>query len=426
MTAPGLEDPAGTSAAGTAEDGPFRLGYVTSRFPVLTETFILFELLALERTGIEVHFYPLLRQRESVSHPEALAVQRRAHYLPFVSWSILGTQLYFLRRRPRAYLGAWRDVLLGAWGSRKFFIGAIGIIPKVAQAARELELAGVRHVHCQFATHAAVAGFVIRRLTGIPFSFTAHGSDLLVDRRLLAEKVAEAAFVVTISNFNERVIIDECGEEARRKTLVIHTGVDTAYFHPPAESRPRKPVMILCIGRMDDGKGHRFLVDACRLLDADGVDFRAQLLGSGPNRQALERQVAEAGLGGRVFLDGARPRAEIAELMRSGDILVAPSVPTPAGDQEGIPVTLMEAMSTGLPVVASDLAGIPELVENGRTGLLVPPGDPVALAGAIARLCENADLRETLGRAGRERVRRDFDIDANTARLARRIQAGEL
>ena len=405
-------------------DQPFRLGYVTSRFPVLVETFVLFEILALERAGIDVDVYPLLRHRERVVHPESIEVRHRAHYFPFVSFSILASQLHFLLRGPRAYFAAWAAVLRGTWGSRNFFIGAIGIFPKVAHMARRMESAGVRHVHCAFATHPAVAGFVIRRLTGIPFSFTAHGSDLHVDRHMLCEKLAEASFVVTISRFNEQVIIRECGEEARRKVVLIRSGTDTEYFRPPDHGRCGKPCTILCIGRMDDGKGHRYLVDACRRLVEDGVDFQAQLVGDGPNREALGRQIFAAGLGDRIGLEEARPRPKIAELMRSADILVAPSVPTEEGKKEGIPVVLMEAMSSGLPVIASQLAGIPELVEDGRTGLLVPPGDVVALEAAIRRLVEDSHLRDQLGRAARERAVAEYDIYRNAAKLADHIFLG--
>src|SRR6266508_4090686 len=170
-------------------------GYVTLRFPTLTEAFVLYEILCLERSGVEVEFYPLLRERAAVVHPEAVPVVNRAHFLPFLSWPILLSQLHFLRRRPRPYLGALRALVQGTWGSANYLIGGIGIFPKVAHAARELEEEGVEHVHCAFSSHPAVAGFLIHRLTGIPYSFTAQGSDLHVDRHMLSEKVAEAAFV---------------------------------------------------------------------------------------------------------------------------------------------------------------------------------------------------------------------------------------
>ncbi|MGH3031025.1 MAG: colanic acid biosynthesis glycosyltransferase WcaL, partial [Gaiellaceae bacterium] len=190
-----------SASAGAERDAPRRLkvAYVMSRFPKLSETFILGEMLAVGEHGVEVELYPLLRERAEVVHPEAEALCECARFQPFLSLPILRSQLHFLRRSPGAYLRALSAVLRGTWGSPNFVVGALGIFPKVVHAARLMEADGVAHVHCHFSSHPAVAGFVIRRLTGIPWSFTAHGSDLHVDRHMLREKVAEAAFVVAIS-----------------------------------------------------------------------------------------------------------------------------------------------------------------------------------------------------------------------------------
>ena len=395
-----------------------KLGYVTSRFPKLTETFVLYEILGLERSGAEVEFYPLLRERASVVHPEARPVVDRAHFLPFISWPILRSQVHFLRRRPRAYLGALGAVLKGTWGSLNFIVGGIGIFPKVAHAARAMDEEGVEHVHCHFSTHPAVAGFVIQRLTGIPYSFTAQGSDLHVDRHMLREKVAEAAFVVAISAYNRDLILHECGERWRDKIVVIHSGIETGFFEPADTRRHDGRFNVLCVGTLHEVKGQAYLIEACRALFESGVDFTCQLVGEGDDRPALERQIAAAGMEGRINLVGQRTRGEVLELLRAADVLVAPSVPTKQGKREGIPIVLMEALATGIPVVASDISGIPELVEDGRTGLLVPPRDSAALARALLRLQEEQALGQRLGRAGRAKVEREFDAYANAGQLA--------
>jgi len=403
--------------------GARRVAYVMSRFPKLTETFVLAELMALEERGVDVDVYPLLREREALTHPGALDVVARARYQPFISVPILASQLHWLRRRPRAYLRAWRDVLTGTWPSANFFVGAIGIFPKVAHAARQMQADGVTHVHCHFANHPAVAGLVIGRLTGIPFSFTAHGSDLHVDRRMLDRKVAEAAFVATISEDNRRLILAECGERFAGKVHVVRAGVDTRLFAPP-DIRPAdaaRPLAVACVGTLHEVKGQAHLVQACRLLAAEGVDVSCRLIGSGPDRDVLARLIRDAGLEDRVVLAGPRTRTEIADELRAADVLVAPSVPTRQGKREGIPVVLMEAMSCGLPVVASAISGIPELVEHRVCGLLVPPGDARALADALRTLEADRDLRERLGRAARLRVLAEFDLDASAAELARRF-----
>jgi glycosyltransferase involved in cell wall biosynthesis len=404
---------------------PPRIAYVMSRFPKLSETFVLGEVLALERRGVPVDVYPLLRERAALVHPGAERVAATARYEPFLSPAIVASQLAWLRRRPGAYLGAWRDVLAETWGSPNFFVGAIGIFPKVAHMARRMQADGVTHVHCHFANHPAVAGLVVHRLTGIPFSFTAHGSDLHIDRRMLPRKVAEAAFVATVSHDNRRLILAECGDRFAPKVHVVRAGVDTRCFAPldGAPTPPGAALRILCVGTLHEVKGQAHLVDACRLLADAGIATRCRLVGDGPDRAPLEARIRAAGLDGRVVLAGSRTAPEVAAELRGADVLVAPSVPTRHGRREGIPVVLMEAMSSGVPVVASAISGIPELVEDGVSGLLVLPGEPAAIAAALRRLAEDPALRARLGRAARARVLEEFDVEASADELIRRFGA---
>ncbi|HEX4930856.1 MAG TPA: glycosyltransferase, partial [Gaiellaceae bacterium] len=371
---------------------------------------------------VDVSLYPLLRHREATVHPEARALVERANYLPFLSWPILRSQLHFLRRRPRAYLGALAAVSRGTLGSLNFFFGGLAIFPKVAHAARLMEAEGVTHVHCHFANHPAVAGLVIRRLTGIPFSFTAHGSDLHVERRMLPQKVAEAEFVATISHDNRRLIVAECGEAAGEKVHVVRAGIDTEAFAPRGERNGHEGLRIVCVGTLHEVKGQAVLVEACRLLAARGIELECRLVGDGPDRDALRSAIESGGLDGRVHLVGPQPREAVAATLEWADALATPSVPTRSGKREGIPVVLMEAMSSGLPVVASRLSGIPELVEDGVSGLLVPHGDAEALANALERLARDPLLRRRLGRRGRLTVEREFDVDRSAALLAERFR----
>jgi colanic acid/amylovoran biosynthesis glycosyltransferase len=399
-----------------------KVAYVMSRFPKLSETFVLGEILAVEEHGVEVELFPLLRERAEVVHAEAAALCERARFQPFLSMPILGSQLHFLRRAPRRYVGALWALLRGTWGSANYFVGALGIFPKVVHDARLMEADGIAHVHCHFSNHPAAAGFVINRLTGIPYSFTAHGFDLHVDRHMLCEKVAEATFVVAVSEYNRKLILEECGEPSRARITVIHCGVDTGFFRPRERAAAERPFSILCVGTLHEVKGQAFLVEACRLLAEAGVDVTCTLVGEGPDRAALIRQIATAGLEGRVAVAGRRTRAEVAGLLSRAHVLVSPSVPTAEGKREGIPVVLMEAMASGVPVVASGISGIPELVEDGRTGLLVPPRDPSALASALRRLHDDSAFRESLARAGRELVEREFDVHKNAGDLVRRFR----
>jgi glycosyltransferase involved in cell wall biosynthesis len=371
--------------------------------------------------------YPLLRTRQRVLHPEAESLVRRAHYHPFLSPSILASNWRVLRRRPRAYLGALAEVLRGTWGSANFFIGALGIFAKVVRFSEEMVEEGVTHVHAHFANHPALAALIVHRLTGIPFSFTAHGHDLHVDRTMLADKIKAAAFAVMISEYNRNLVLGECPGVPLEKLPIIHCGADTGCFSP-GDRPPRKepgggPFTLVCVGSFIEVKGHRHLIEACRLLKSRKMPLRCHLVGDGPGRRQLEGQITEAGLGEEVTLHGALPRPRVARLMAEADVIVQPSVPVRRGSREGIPVSLMEGMASGLPAVASRISGIPELVEDGRTGLLVPPGDSPALADALERLAVDPELCRAMGQAGRRKVLEHFDLSRNAARLAGLIAA---
>ena len=164
-------------------------------------------------------------------------------------------------------------------------------------------------------------------------------------------------------------------------------------------------------------KGHRYLLKACRILKERGIDLRCHLVGSGPQKHALEEQIEQEELRDVVQLHGGQPRESVARLLAAMDVAVLASHPTPDGKREGVPVALMEAMAAGLPVVASGISGIPELVDDGSTGLLVPSGDPIAVAEALERLSFDPELRRAMGQAGRARVVREFSLTANTDRL---------
>lgn len=400
-----------------------RVAWIMSRFPRLTETFVLYEILAAETLGLSVDVYPLLRERARVIHPEAQDLLGRVRYTPFLSWRIIASQLYWLARAPRRYLGAVWAVVRGTWGSANFLFGGLSAFPKVAHMARAMQADGVEHVHCHFANHPALAGFVIQRLTGITYSFTAHGSDIYVDRHMLKRKVAEAAFVIAVSEHGRRVILDECGAAFHDKVRVVHCGVDAEVFVPDVDRAQSAELSILCVATLSPWKGQVQLIEACRLLTERGVRFRCLLVGGAGDRDALQRRIVDAGVADRVQIAHWKTRPEVARLIREADVVVAPSVPTSGGKQEGIPVSLMEAMASGTPVVASRLGGIPELVEHEQTGLLVTPGDPAGLAEALERLHASPELRRRLAEAGRARVLRDFELRSNAAEVVGQIRA---
>lgn len=390
-----------------------------SRFPKITETFVLFEMKAIEELGAKVEVFPLLRQPPGPRHEEARRYEEGARHTPFLSWNLLRANARMFRRDPLRYLRTWWEMLAGTFGSLKFFLGALVYFPKCVVFAEQMEDMGVEHVHAHFASHPALAALIVHRLSGIRYSFTAHGSDLHVDRRMLGPKVASASFVAAVSSYNRDLIVEECGEHVREKVVVIHCGTDPTVFQPmtgaarssTTRSAPsERSLRVVCVASFEEVKGHRFLVHACKILVERGVDVHVDLAGGGPLRADVERLVTELGLEARVTLHGPVPRPVIGRLLSEADVAVLASHPTPSGKREGIPVALMEAMMSGLPVVASRLSGIPELVEDGRTGYLVPSGDPLKLAECLERLVGQPELRRSLGERGRAKVQEEFDL----------------
>lgn len=405
-----------------------KLAYIMSRFPKLTETFVLNEILAMEKLGLSVDVYPLRREHTTVMHPAAVSVVNRARFTPWISFAMLWANLYFLRRHTKTYLSTLWTLFRANLGSARYLTGALVFFPKAVYFAHRMAEQGIRHVHAHFASHPAAVAFVVHRLTGIPFSFTAHGSDLHRDQHMLREKVTSAAFVAAISQYNRNVILEVCGPEASGKVVVLHCGVDLNVFRKRDEPTPFErglgPFQILCIGSLHEVKGQRFLVEACLQLNQWGIDFLCRFVGDGPDFVALQDQVRDTGLVDSFVLEGARPQDQLLKFLQTADVVAAPSVPTRSGRREGIPVVLMEAMASGVPVVASDLSGIPELVEDQDTGLLVPPGDATALAKAIRRLQEGATLRQRLAAAGHRKVEQHFCLATNARELADRFQCG--
>ncbi|EAU67992.1 glycosyltransferase family 4 protein [Stigmatella aurantiaca] len=401
-----------------------RVAYLMSWFPAVTETFILYEILELERLGVQVEVFPLFGRHGTVRHPGASKLIARAHYRRMVSWAMVSAQLYWLWHSPLRYLAAWWMALSGNRHSWGFFVRAFAVIPKAALFAREMQRLQIEHVHAHWATHPTLAALVIQRLTGLSFSFTCHAHDLFVDRTMLDQKLAAASFAVTISEFNRNMLVELYGEEAARKVIVVRCGVDQDIFRPRPRPRGAHVPVILCVASLRDYKGHSYLIEACRQLKEAGTRFRCQLVGDGPLRRQLEAEVEKAGVQAEIEFLGSRRRNEVAALLARADVVVQPSVVAASGQMEGIPVSLMEALASEAPVVATRISAIPELILDEETGLLVPEKDARALAGALLRLLGDRHMAQRLGRNGRRRVLQHFNLRGNVVRLAESLAAG--
>ncbi len=396
---------------------------VVSRFPLITETFILREIIELERQGQPIRLVPLLRETPPVVHREAEPWIGKALYSPFLSITILAANARAFRRGPRRYLSLLARVFFRSLPSSNLFFGALGVFPKSVYLAERLAAEGVGHVHAHFATHPATAAYIIHYLSGISWSFTAHAHDIFVHQAMLEEKIRAASFVRAISDFNRAFLHDRYPSAAEGRIHMVRVGIDPG---PPPSASPAKSAEkphFLSVAALKPYKGISVLIDACAILKREGLRFLCDVVGEGPERQRLERQIRDRALEGFVRLVGAEPQHRVAERMRARDVFVLASVVAPDGQMEGIPVALMEAMSLEKPVVASSLSGIPELVENEVSGLLVAPGDAEAVARALLRLVEDPALARDLGRRARERVLSKFRLDASVSRLLERIDA---
>lgn len=412
---PGSDAP---MSRGAPPAGP-KVAYLVSRFPRLTETFVVDEATAVVRAGADLQLYPLHRERATVVQPAAAALAPRVHHHRLVSGPVLVSQLRMVRERPGAYLATAAAVVRHNWGSRRLLAGALAAFPLAVHLSRVFRNEGVDHVHAHFATHPAVVAYVAHRLTGVPFSFTAHGSDLHRDQHMLAEKVRHAAFVVTISDHNRQVILRECGEAMADRVVVIRCGVDRSRFapRPASHRRPGEPLRISCVGTLHEVKGQTHLIEACRRVRAAGTPIHLTLVGGGPDREALATQAAAADMADIVRFTGPLTHPQVQEVLEQSDLLVAPSVPTADGRREGLPVVLLEAMAVGVPVVASRLSGIPEAVIDQQTGLLVDPGDVSGLADAIEQVANDPGRAMDLAARATVLVQDHFDLEASAQRL---------
>lgn len=410
--------PVGSAASEQRRSAP-TVAYIMSRFPKISETFILYEILELERLGLRVEVFPLLREQTGVVHEEARAFVDRAHFNTLFSRATLAAQLYWLARSPKRYLKAWFNALRGNVSSPRFLYRALVVVPQAALFARQMRELGVSHVHAHWATHPALAAYTVRELTGLPYSFTAHAHDIYVDRTMLREKIHEAEFVVTISDYNRRMLHDLSPGDAP-KIHVVHCGVDVSTFQPGDHASGDR-FTILSIASLEEKKGHRYLVDACSILRAAGLTFRCVLIGDGPERSRIRDHITRIGLSSSVEVLGARPREEVLSWLQRADVVVLASITTNSGKQEGIPVALMEAMAAERAVVATAISGIPELITHNESGVLVPERDSAALATAVYELCEDPTTRRQLGAAARARVMEEFNLQTSAQELVRLI-----
>lgn len=398
------------------------VAYVVSRFPKVTETFVIDEVVELQRQGVTIDVWALVGSSEGVVQPAAALLVERATCAPRSLGVLARAQIRWLLRRPTVVVVLWLRTLVLNRSSVAELVRSLLTTAAAFAWAAELSNRPPRRLHAHWATHPALAVYVMAHLLDVPYGFTAHAHDVYGENGMLEEKLRAADLVVTISDFNDQLLRARF-PTAASKVRVLHCGIDPCDFAAVPRLGSGPVLELLCVASLTDYKGHRHLLDAIAALRDRGVVVRCRLVGDGPEGVSLRRQAGRLELGEVLAFEGRLPAPEVRRLLEACDVFVLPSIILPSGVMEGIPVALMEALAVGRPVVVSRLSGIPELIQEGVTGLLVPPGDSQALAEALEKLAVDPRLREQFGAAGPPRVRDGFDRPTNVAQLKRWLTA---
>ncbi|MCA0940364.1 glycosyltransferase [Salipiger pacificus] len=399
---------------------PPKLAYLTGEYPRASDTFIQREVAALRALGHEV-----LTCSIRTTGPEHLVgpEQRAEHAQTFKVLDACRSPLRLLRaharwmRRPGRYLRAlalaWQSAPKGLKG-RAFNLIYFAEAGVLAEALAE---AGIQHLHNHIAKASCTVAMLASELSGIPYSFTIHGPDIFFEPHhwRIDEKTHRARFVACISAFCRAQLMCFADRADWGKLEIIHCGIDPSRYAPSRHAGQS----LLFTGRLAGVKGVPVLLRALAALAPRHPELRLHLIGDGPERRALEALATELGIAERCEFLGYRSQAEVAEALTGADIFVLPSF------AEGVPVVLMEAMAAQVPVVTTRIAGVPELVEHGVSGLLVPPGEAEALTEALDALLADPGTRRSMGAAGLAKVAAEFNATTEAAKLSALFSASE-
>ena len=396
-----------------------KVAYILHRFPHLTETFIMRELYWIREHDVEVYIFSLLRPRPTPVHEQASELLPYVRYSPFLSWEVLKAQFRFLRRSPSRYLLALAKTIWQTYREPGVLLRALAIFPKSVYFARQMEELEIDHFHAHFVWLEGIAAGIVSHLVGITFTIHPHAFGLFGrNQRNVRTELENASQIVTVSGYHCAYIAALCSRIDPDDIEVVHCGLETDRFRPTSRQAGGGPVRILSVGSLIEKKGHEYLIDACALLADRGLVFQCDIVGAGSLRRALQARIARHGLRGRVTLLGALTQSQVLELYQKSHIFALACVVARSGDRDGIPVALMEAMACELPVVTTSVAGIPELVHDGQTGLLIEERDASGLADALERLIADETMRKRLGGQARQTILEGFQIQHNAAKLA--------
>ena len=405
------------------------VAYILKRFPRFSETFILNEVLALERQGVKVEIFSLMRPPEETRHSYLKQLKADVTYLPDVrdyrKLNLAVGGIHDMTSVVPLYLAQNRDLatlptLLA--GKTEEEAGHL-----MVQAAVLALLVGARridHLHAHFGSNAASVALMAGRIMNFPVSFTAHARDIYhtyqdpeIDDMVRACKIRMASFVVTVSDYNRKHMAGLVEPAGARSIRRLYNGIDLNRFDSVVTKQPGNCYQFIAVGRLIEKKGFRFLIDACRILRERGAGFRCVIVGDGPDRELLQQQILDNVLQDSVHLVSAQPQEKLIESLGASDTMVLPCVVARSGDRDGLPTVLLEAMAMRLPLISTDVAGVPEIIQQEVTGYVVPPGNAGLLAASMLLNIKYPEKAREMGLAGRERANSLFNLQTNTRKL---------
>ncbi len=392
-----------------------KVGYVVKRYPRYSETFIVNEILAHEAAGMEVEIFSLLPPEDGHFQDAISRIRAPVTYLQ--AKGLKASEFW-------STLAETGESLPNLWRSLEEASGEdVRYVYQAALLAGHARRRGITHLHAHFATASTTVARLSARFAGIPYTMTAHAKDIFhesVNPEDLRRKLRDAAATVTVCDYNLEYLRASYGPIAK-DVRRIYNGLELEKFSYEAP-RGRAP-LILAVGRLVEKKGFDDLIEACALLRNRSVQFRCRIIGLGEQERELRAKVKRLKLGDRVELPGPRPQSALIEAVGSAAVFAAPCVVGGDGNRDGLPTVLLEAMALGTPCVSTDVTGIPEVLRDGETGLMVPQRDPAALADAIERLLSDPELRVGLAGRARRLVEAEFNVRRNAALLREAFEA---
>jgi colanic acid/amylovoran biosynthesis glycosyltransferase len=385
-----------------------QLAYLFERFPAFSQTFCYREVAELLRRGAKIDVYSLRQPTGEPPQDWNEDITHRVDYVPEEK-PLVEEVTRGLRKRKLPHV---REVI-ESWGRKTDFLR----LQQAVYVGVRLQDAGIRHVHAHFAGMAARTAYWIEKFFGIGFSFTAHANDIFAPRQFdigLDKLVTSARLVVTETDYAANFLRERFPSHAARIHRV-YNGLDLAQFRRAGLSAQKR--RIISVGRLIEKKGFRYLIEACQLLKQRGHVIQCEIIGEGPLEAAVRSQIQQLGLDDHVALLGPKPQREIASHLMNATVFVLPSVVDSGGGMDNLPTVIIEAMAAGLPVVATRIGGIPEMVMENSTGFLVAPKESVSLADAVEKLIVDLPLARRFGENGLVRARELFAVEKNAGAL---------